>query len=184
MTLNETKELFKRIKAHYPNFNDDDYVIKEWFRYVEPYEKEDIHKKFEQHLKGDYSQYEPKVTYLTSYLKTKEEKMQTGEYLVRCEICGQAVNLNDFQKHHDRCSSIEYLNQLRIRYFGKGIDKEQLRQLNDIEFLEKYEQMLDLVLEKSIDPIEKKRVENYFFSKKGEIEFNPELYKINEVKMM
>ncbi len=178
MTLTETKELFKRIKAHYPNFNDDDYVIKEWFRYVEPYEKEDIHKKFEQHLKGDYAQYEPKVTYLTSYLKTKEEKLKSQEHYIGCEICGQAVNLNDFQQHHDRCSSIEYVNKLRIKYFGKGVNKEELRKLDEDKFIELYEKMLNIILEKTNDPIEKKRIENYFFSKKEMIEFNPELYQI------
>ena len=179
MTLNETKELFKRIKAHYPNFNDDDYVIKEWFRYIEPYEKEDIHKKLEQHLKGDYSQYEPKVTFLTRYLKTKEEKLKSQEYYVSCGICGQAVNLNDFQKHYDRCLSVEYINKIRLKYFEKEVNKEELRKMEEDKFIEIYEKMLNVVLQKTTDKIERKRIENYFFSKKGIVEFNPELYLTN-----
>lgn len=180
MTLTETKELFKRIKAHYPNFNDDDYVIKEWFRYVEPYEKEDVHKKFEQHLKGDYAQYEPKVTFLISYLKTKEEKLKSQEHYIGCGICGQAVNLNDFQKHHDRCLSVEYINKIRLKYFGKEVDKEKLRKMEEDKFIEIYEKMLDVVLQKTTDKIERKRIENYFFSKKGIVEFNPKLYLTNQ----
>lgn len=111
MTKSEVAKFMSKIRGCYPNqfFLEDD-VINEWTNRLEPYDKEDVERKFEEHLKGEMKEKPPMVHYLTNYIKTHEEKYKyDGEYKVSCNLCGKWMTMSQYDSHYDRCLSIEYL---------------------------------------------------------------------------
>ncbi len=145
MTLNEVSDIVDKIKVHRPNFcygysrEKADKLKLEWYRVLEDYECHDVDKKLDEYLKSENNQGRyPDAFYLIKYLKTQTEKAMTSKNYVRCSSCGKVVDLKQYEKHHDRCLSIEYLCKMSRNYFQKNLDKEKLFKLSDAEFEEKY----------------------------------------------
>ena len=78
MTKAETISFIKKIKAYYPVFKLEEEGVDEWASRLKPYSKDDILRKFEEHLKGEYALEPPKLHFLTKFLKTEEEKERYG----------------------------------------------------------------------------------------------------------
>ena len=68
MTKQEVVTFLERIKANYQSFLQTPYVLEEWYDRLKDYDKEDVYKKFEDHLNGELSSQIPKAHFITRYL--------------------------------------------------------------------------------------------------------------------
>ena len=165
MTLKETKEFMERIKQHYQEFIIDNPKIEEWHRELKDYNIHEVNDKFEEHLRNEqYGSQIPKIGFLTKYLIKENEKpsYNTSSIRVRCNVCGKGMALTEYDKHIQRCNSVEYLNQQSLRFYDKEIDKEKYRNMDDETFNKTYDKVLNKILEVSEDEQEKDMICKYF----------------------
>lgn len=163
MELKDVKTILTRIKVNYPNFVNDDYTRSEWYRELKDYSLDDVMEKLEQHFRSEqYGNQIPKVYFLTKYLTKEKEKNIKQDIMVRCQLCGKGVDFDEYDKHYNRCSSIDYLNRQSIKYFDKEIDKEKFYLIDDDTFQEKYDKVLNYVLNHTENEDEIKYISKYF----------------------
>lgn len=170
MTIQETKEFMSRIKQHYQEFIIDNYKIDEWYKELKNYDYDEVNKKLDEHLRNEqYGHQMPKVYFLTKYLTKISEKSQydASKITLKCSLCGKVVTYNDFDKHIERCNSVEYLNLQSQRLYNKEIDKEKYRNMEDNVFNSIYDKLLNKILEITNDNTEKERITNYFLRSKN-----------------
>ncbi len=183
MTRKEVGELLNRIKSHYSTFKVDDYKMNDWLAQLKQYASEDVHKNFERHLKSEiYGDKEPRISFLISGLLTFEEKNSSKGIMVKCNLCGKITNLENFNNHYTRCSSVDYLNQQSVRFFNKTIDKTKFFNMSEIDFNRYYFQMINYVKEHVSDAREYKLATNVLVTRDGKsIDYDSNLYKANEI---
>lgn len=163
MELKDVKLILRRIQSYYPNFMIDDFKTKEWYNELKKFDFDDVNRKLEEHMRSaDYGAYEPKLFYLTKYLKTKEEKEAKINYNVNCQICGKLVKLSDYDSHFDRCSSVEFINKQCMDMKDTEIDKEKYFNMGDEEFNAFYDKLLRIVYNNSNDEMQKNAIKKYF----------------------
>ena len=169
MTIKETNDFMERIKQHYQEFVIDDYKIEEWYKELKDYDYQEVNAKLEEHLRNEqYGTSIPKVYFLTKYL-TKEKdknKYNTSNIIVRCQICGKKIRMNLYDKHYERCSSVEYLDIQSRRLYNKNLDKQKLRDMPDDSFNKIYNKVLVDLLETTDDKEEIDRINNYMIGNK------------------
>ena len=162
MTREESKNLMKRIKEHYQDFIVDEGKIDEWHNYLKDYSYSDVSKKLDEHLSSqEYGQYIPKVAFLVKYLTKEQDKGKIEDFKIKCYLCEKYIKNSEYQKHFSRCSSINYMNKQRYKYFGKEFDETAIKQLWDMEeetFRKKYREMLEVVRNNTKDEYERARV--------------------------
>ncbi len=136
MTKAETISFIKKIKAYYPVFKLEEEGVDEWASRLKPYSKDDILRKFEEHLKGEYALEPPKLHFLTKFLKTEEEKERfSNDYLIRCNLCGQQMYLSEYDNnHYGKCLLVK-----TIMLYIKNVSYEEL----DSYATEKLERVLE-----------------------------------------
>ena len=162
MELKDVKIVLKRIEINYPSFVNDDYTRSEWYRELKDYTLEDVMEKLEQHFRSEqYGNQIPKVYFLTKYLTKEQDKGKELTGSERCHVCNKWINIKEFEKHFDRCSSVDYLNRRNIQHFNKPIDKEKYMIMEQKEFDEKYNKMCYYIYEHTQDPREKECLEHY-----------------------
>ena len=166
MELKDVKTILTRIKVNYPAFVNDDYTRSEWYKELKDYSLDDVMEKLEQHFRSEqYGSQIPKVYFLTKYLTKEKEKELKEEIFLGCQICGKTVSLEEYDKHFDRCSSIDYLNKQSIKYFNKPIEKEKFYFISDDLFQEKYDKVLNYILNHTDNEEEIKHINKYFETK-------------------
>ena len=162
MTREESKNLMKRIKEHYQDFIVDEGKIDEWHKYLKDYSYSDVSKKLDEHLSSqEYGQYIPKVAFLVKYLTKEEDKGKIEDYKIQCYLCKKFIKNSEYQEHFSRCSSINYMNRQRYKYFRKEFDETAIKQLwnmSEETFRKKYREMLEFIKENTEDEYEKERV--------------------------
>ena len=179
MTKQEVVTFLERIKANYQSFLQTPYVLEEWYDRLKNYDKEDVYKKFEDHLNGELSSQIPKAHFITRYLTKSSDKGKENNYRVICGNCKKVLLLSEYQKHMERHNSIEYM---KIHsYMFKTFDEEKMLKIPDDAFTTFYDQWIEKLYdhltkkeEKSQSEIEEiQRIENYVMSKAGmEISIN------------
>lgn len=165
MTIQETNNFLKRIKQHYQDFIIDNTKLDEWYKELKDYDYFEVNQKLEEHLRSEqYGRQIPKVAFLTKYLTklSEKNKNQANSIRVRCNVCGKCMALDEYDKHIERCNSVEYLNQQSLRLYDKEIDKDKYRNLDDETFNKIYDKVLNKILEISMDEREKEMISNYF----------------------
>lgn len=179
MTKQEVVTFLERIKANYQSFSQEGYVLNEWYERLKDYDKEDVYKKFEEHLKGDLGSQIPKIHFITKYLIKSSEKGNQNNYKVLCPNCKKTLSLKDYESHMERHNSIEYM-KLHIKMF-KSFNEEKLLKLPEVLFKEKYDEFIEKLCEVLMNKEEKtqsekeefQRLQNYVYSKAGmEISIN------------
>ena len=138
MTKQEVISFMKKVKAYYPYFSiDDEQIMDEWAKRLEPYSESDVHKKLDEHLFGEYGKELPKLHYLTRYLKTEEEKEKMKhDHLIRCNLCGQEMFLKEYEEtHFKKCLLIRALIPV-LKKKGEEVTIEDLQKY-EYETLEK-----------------------------------------------
>lgn len=163
MELKDVKTILTRIKVNYPTFVNDDYTRSEWYKELKDYSLDDVMDKLEQHFRSEqYGNSIPKVYFLTKYLTKEKEKGKKIFGLLQCNICHKFIDMDEYDNHFARCSSIDYLNKQSIKYFKKEIDKEKFYALSDEVFDEKYDKVLKYVLSNTDDENEINNISKYF----------------------
>ena len=171
MTKQEVIKFLEKIKANYQSFNiEEEYVVQEWYNTLKEYDREDVYKKLEEHLKGDYSSNTPKMSYITKFLTKSADKGKEKKYKVICSYCQKKIFLSDYEKHIERHNSIEYMK------LHNKIDEEAMMRLSDDTFNKGYRNWIENRCDKLIDKKEKtleekkelSRLEKYIMSNPGE----------------
>lgn len=162
MTIQETNRIMLRIKEHYQDFIIDEGKIDEWHTYLADYSYKDVSKKLDEHLSSEqYGQYIPKVAFLVKFLTKEKEKGKVEDYKIQCYLCKKFIKNSEYQEHFKRCSSINYMNTQRYKYFGVRFDISAIKQLWNMDeetFRKKYREMLEIVKNNTKDECEKERV--------------------------
>lgn len=162
MELKDVKAILNRIKVNYPTFVNDDYTRTEWYRELKDYSLDDVMEKLEQHFRSEqYGNQIPKVYFLTKYLTKEQDKNKKLVGSQQCNICHKFINLEEFETHFDRCSSVDYLNRRSIDYFEKTIDKEKYMNMEQRLFDEKYNKMCYYIFEHTQNAQERYYLEHY-----------------------
>lgn len=179
MTKQEVITFLERIKANYQSFLQTPYVLEEWYDRLKDYDKEDVYKKFEEHLNGELSSQIPKAHFITRYLTKSSDKGKENNYRVICGNCKKVLLLSEYQKHMERHNSIEYM-KIHSDMFSV-FNEEKLLKKSEEDFEKIYDQWVEKLynyLEKKEDKSQSeleeiKRIENYVMSKAGmEISIN------------
>lgn len=173
MTKQEVVTFLEKIKANYQSFSQEKYVLNEWYERLKDYDKEDVYKKFEEHLNGELSSQIPKAHFITRYLKKSSEKGKSNDYRVMCSKCKKVLLLSEYQKHMERHNSVEYM-KIHSDMFKK-FDEEKMLKIPEEPFIKFYDQWIEKLydhltkkeekLQSEIEEI--KRIENYVMSKAG-----------------
>ena len=157
MNKKEAKTFMERIKSHYQEFIIDEFKFNEWYEELKKYDAEDVNKKFEEHLKSEvYGEYIPKLYFLTKYLVPTADKGKVTHYYVNCQLCGQAVFDDDYDKHYRRCSSATTIVRDLKQYCNKDVDYQKIIDLDEDTFEKIYQKYLDLMLDAPIPDFRKK----------------------------
>lgn len=159
MNREQVRQLFKRIQSNYPNFIIDDYKITEWAKELKDYDEVDVHKKLEEHMRNEqYGNQEPKVYFLTKYLKTIKEKNTVIKYNVHCPICGKYVNLEQYEDHYVKCNRTKLMiNDMKV-YYNKDLNLDEILRLSDVDYERLYIKYLNMILNVDIPSIRKKLI--------------------------
>lgn len=173
MTKQEVITFLERIKANYQSFLQTPYVLEEWYDRLKDYDKEDVYKKFEEHLNGELSSQIPKAHFITRYLTKSSDKGKEKNYRVICGNCKKVLPLSEYQKHIERHNSIEYM-KIHSDMFSV-FNEEKLLKMSEEDFKKIYDPWIEKLynhLEQKVDKSqseleEMKRIENYVMSKAG-----------------
>ena len=139
MERKDVQIILKRIKTNYNDFILDDYTTSEWYKELKDYDLEDVMEKLELHFRSEeYGNVPPKMYFLTKYLKKTKDKFKEIKYNTTCPICKKIISNDNFEKHYDKCSSIDYIVRNRKRHYNKETDVKSLWELNDDEFYQRY----------------------------------------------
>ncbi len=174
MTIDETKTLVDKIKIYRPTFGGHfdktgmDKLKLEWYRILEPYDYEDVNKKLDEYFEnGDNFGRYPDVYYLIKYLKKSNEKLKSGIRYVQCQNCNRTVEFDKYNEHFDRCSSVEYISKMSLKYYDKTLNKKKLFELINEEFEDKYWKFCEALVDKMEDGQDKYNLKNVILIHNG-----------------
>ena len=77
------------------------------------------------------------------------------------------IKYEKYNKHYERCSSIDYIVEMSKRYLGKELKKSELFELNDFKFDELYYKICYAVYNKMPDGFPKHILENVLLTHEG-----------------
>lgn len=110
MTVKETKSFMEEIKAFYPSFQIEDYLISQWSSQLKDCPLLKAKDFFENHKKGSLKEKEPNLRYFV-YCFESSKKNKPGNY--RCRYCGKGCNdLDSLHKCQDLCRTKKYINKI------------------------------------------------------------------------
>lgn len=174
MNLDQIDTLLARIKIHRPYFMKDmkkeEQILlkKEWYKVLINYDNSEVNFELDEYLKDPSNDSKiPAVYNLVSNLKKIANKNVDYEPRVYCKICNANIGLKNYQKHYDRCSSIEYLSKMAFKYLNMKLRKEELRRLSDEEFEKLYWECCNSLLKRIENPIELHFLKNSIAAHEG-----------------
>ena len=140
MTKTEVAHFMQKIQAYYPNFTMEKFKINEWYDKLKNYDINDVYKKLDQHLEGEFKDRPPMLHYITRYLKTPKEKKKEVEndFDVYCTLCGRTMKLKEFEDtHFKKCSSIKFIQRV-MKKQGEEIEYDRLYNMGPEQFKKVY----------------------------------------------
>ena len=174
MSLEQIDVLLSRIKVHRPFFmkdmKKDDQVLlkKEWYKILINYDNIEVNEELDKYFSDlDNDNKNPTVYSLISNLSKVSDKQINDDVRVYCKICNANIGLKNYQKHYDRCSSIEYLSKMAFKYLNMKLRKEELRSLSDEEFEKLYWECCNSLLKRIENPIELHFLKNSIAAHEG-----------------
>lgn len=168
MTKEESAKIVDKIKIYRQSFLITSELYQEWYRILEPYDYYDVNNKLDNYFRNsdNFGKY-PDAYYLVKFLKTIEEKKVLSEPHVICEICKKPLKHENYAKHYERCSSIEYLVEMSKRYLNKNLSRKKLEDTSDTTFNEYYYSTCKLIFDNMPDGFPKHLLENVLLTYKG-----------------
>lgn len=172
MTVQETNLFLKRIKQYYNDFTIDDFKVEEWYNQLKDYDASDVNERLDKHLKSEmYGDYPPKLNYiLAGIIKTKDKDV-VRQYDIQCANCGAILDYFNYDEHIRKCNAIDYVIREMKKYLNKDVTREQLENMSDANFWDKYDAMLQIIKDKLPDGSGKKKLIQAYF---GEIDLSAE----------
>lgn len=157
MKLNEVKNLIERIDMHYDtNHSKDDDYVKEWYKELKKYDSEDVNRRLEEHLKGEYGNTPPKLYFLIKNLKTPEQKIKMGSIYTNCTLCGCKLNILDFDIHYDRCSKVQFIKDNVKKYLDQEINEDEYYQMSEEDIIKRWNKIANIVIQRTDNEILKR----------------------------
>ena len=174
MNLEQIDDLLARIKIHRPYFmkdmKKDEQILlkKEWYKVLINYDNVEVNSELDEYLKDPSNDNKiPAVYNLVSNLKKISNKNVDYEPRVYCKICNANISLKNYQKHYDRCSSIEYLSKMAFKYLNMKLRKEELRNLSEEYFEKLYWECCNSLLKRIDNPVELHFLKNSIAAHEG-----------------
>ena len=144
MKTNEIIQLFERIKMHYNMFTYNDEKVKEWHKFLKDYSGEDVNRRLDEYLTYEYDS-----PPLCMSLIKNIEKQNVGKtsWVTCCDICKERITIYDddmeeYEKHHRRCSKIDFIDRMVYKYNKQHIASVKYYQMSDEELEENYQKTL------------------------------------------
>ncbi len=133
----------------------------EWHRVLEPYDYDDVNRKLDEFFKdgNNYAKY-PDPYGLVKFLTKHADKLKIGHQYVRCNLCGSLIDYEYYDTHYDRCSSVNYIYKMSLKYFGKKLNKEKMMEADKKLFEDYYLNFCQNLLPIVNSGIEKHLIEN------------------------
>lgn len=145
MTKEEVIKFGKKVRAYYNYFVLDKDILEEWCRVLKDYDKEDIDKKFSEHLKT-HSIDTPRLHTLIDGLETIEEKQKPKldeNYYVRCNLCGKEMSLERYDDHYAKCLLIGALISKAQEEYDKKISYNEFNKYTYEQLEQKYGKLFE-----------------------------------------
>ena len=170
MTKEETKEILKKIDITYQtDFLKNQNYVSEWYKELKNYDYEDVYGRLEEHLRSNFSNSIPKLYFLTKGLKTPKEKENLSNLQEKCPFCKNLIKIEEFKEHYENCMDIDYIKRSAKKYLNQDIDLLKYYSMARSEVLEKVDQMMKVVYQKTNNEFEKKCIKKYFETKEQKI---------------
>ena len=166
MNKTELKGFMEKIKANYQEFSIEGYVVNEWYKKLKKFDVDDVEKKLEQHLNGEYRRMIPRLNFIVSGLKTPEQKIASQNIIIRCHVCGKKIDLKNFDRHLSRHNSVAYIKS-REHYLNQKSDVDELMNMTEVYFQKFYKLFLENLYCVIEECDEKTRIEKLIFDKEG-----------------
>ena len=178
MTKEQSIKIVDRVKTNRQNFSINESVYQEWYRVLQNYDFEDVDNSLTKYLGEEYNDGKYPTAYeLTRHL-TKCIEIIRVDYEMNCPICNRLMLRSQFDKHFDRCSSVDYIYRNYKKYFNKEIDKGALWKLSDVEFGQRYWKFCESLVEiPELSDLEKRTLTNAILTHYG----NEPLYEIEDM---
>lgn len=160
MTYEEVVDLLDIISSFYKNFDITEEKIQAWLNVLQEYDKNEVNEVLKSAMAEDRFQNNlPTPYYLVRNLVKKYDKVNYKEQVVYCPICRRPLNQPQYEKHFDRCLSVEYiLNQCKRFNTECRYSKKELYEMNETIFEEYYDTILKYVMNHTTDKSEKTRI--------------------------
>lgn len=164
MNYEEVTNLLELVSIHYKNFEVKEKTVYAWLDVLQSYDKNEVEQELKDAMMDKQFQYEPpKAYYLVRNLIKKYDKVDYSKQVVYCPICRRPLNQPDYDKHFDRCSSIEYIISQCKRFDATmSKTKKELFEMSDSDFDKYYNTILRFVQKNTASKSEKERIEFIF----------------------
>jgi hypothetical protein len=138
--------LFERIKNNYNMFTYNDDKVKEWYRFLKDYSKEDVNKNLDNYITTGYEN--PPLVYSLIKNIPKIEEPQEKEWVTRCDLCGAEIriygdDMSDFDKHYRKCQKIDFIDRMSKKYRGTGVAIVKYYEMSNEELDKHYRKIMD-----------------------------------------
>lgn len=167
MTKEQVKELLNILNNNYNNFlNENNYesILTTWLNELCQYDNDEVIERTKELLsKSEFQMKQPTLYHIVAPLTKVNDKVDFTKVVVYCDRCRRAFNkYEDLLQHQDKCSAIDYVIRETKKWFNKDITRRELFQMKDDEFEERYNKLLNYIMNHTTDEDEKKRISFIF----------------------
>ena len=150
MNKQEIAKLFNRIKSHYNTFTTGDEKIEEWYKFLKDYDCEEVNNELDKYISNGYDN-PPLVHHLNRNL-IKKETLEENSWITCCDICGERItiygnDMEDYEKHWRKCSKIDFIDRMCVRFKGHHVAKVKYYEMNDDELGTAYRKIMNFYLQ-------------------------------------
>lgn len=128
MTKTEVMKLLNKIKAYYPSFYIEDYVVDTWNEILEPYDYEDGLERLKEYAKEEPTRTPQPQTFIKGMFTPEEKAEAEEDYIVDCNLCGKTMLLSQFEEHSKKCLLCKAL-ETKAKDSGKDITYEEFMRM-------------------------------------------------------
>lgn len=128
MKKNEVMKVLNKIRAYYPQFYLEDYIVDTWVETLEPYDYEDAKERLQEWLKEQPTKIPQPHTFINKMYTPEEKAEAEADYIVDCNLCGKTMLLSQFEEHHKKCLLCKSL-ELIAKKKNKNITYEELMRM-------------------------------------------------------
>lgn len=147
MNKKEVLDLMNRIKSIYNTFTIDEDKMNEWYRFLKDYNASDVIKNYEDYVTENE---QPPIIFSLIRGLSKKKRDNEPEKLVKiqCDLCKKLILIGPddwdiFEKHHRKCSKIDFIDRQTQKTLGEVIDKDKYYAMSDEELDSIYRKVMD-----------------------------------------